>query len=133
MQRYSPQVKLYAIEQRRSGESWREVQEAIRKRFGIPPPSIRGMEKWEKEISREQLRRMVSEEDRKGLSPEEVAGLQQMAETLIPALWQARNISEDLELQAWLVFLSIVELQLGADNFDRLLSQYQTRRLTPRA
>lgn len=133
MQRYSPQVKLYAIEQRRSGESWREVQEDIRKRFGIPSPSIRGMEKWEKEISREQLRRMVSEEDRKGLSPEEVAGLQQMAKRLIPALWKARNISEDLELQAWLVFLSIVEMQLGADNFDRLLSQYQTRRSTPRS
>lgn len=133
MQRYSPQVKLYAIEQRRSGESWREVQEDIRKRFGIPSPSIRGMEKWEKEIGQEQLRRMVSEEDRKGLSPEEVAGLQQMAKRLIPALWKARNISEDLELQAWLVFLSIVEMQLGADNFDRLLSQYQTRRSTPRS
>ena len=132
MQRYSAQVKLYAIEQRRSGESWREVQEGIKERFHTPAPSIRAMEKWEKEIGRDRLRRMVTEEGREQLSEEEVMGLRQMAKTLIPALWKARNISEDLELQAWLVFLSIVEMQLGADRFEQLLTQYQTRRSTTR-
>jgi hypothetical protein len=130
MQRFTPQVKLYALDERRSGKTWKRVQQGIRDKFNTDPPSIRAMEKWEKEIDREKLSRMLIEESRKALPTVEAAALQQMAGGLIPVLWQARDAGEDVELEGWLWFFSLIEHQLGSAKFERFLTEYKNRRST---
>jgi hypothetical protein len=128
MQRFTPAVKLYALDERHSGKTWKQVQQGIGEKFNTIPPSIRAMEKWEKEIGREKLSRMLIEESRKALPTVEAATLQQMAEGLIPLLWRARDAEEDMELEGWLWFFSLIERQLGSEKFKRFLSKYKERR-----
>ena len=128
MQRFTPQVKLYALDERHSGKTWKQVQQGIGEKFNTIPPSIRAMEKWEKGIDREKLSQMLIEESRKALPTVEAATLQQMAEGLIPVLWRARDAEEDVELEGWLWFFSLVERQLGGTKFEGFLSEYWRRR-----
>lgn len=128
MQRFTPQVKLHALDVRRSGKIWRQVQQSITKTFGIEPPSIRVMEKWEKEIDREKLSRLIVEQAGKQLPKVEVETQQQMLQGLMPMLWQARDAGADVELEAWLWFFSLIERQLGNAKFDAFLSEYNSRR-----
>jgi hypothetical protein len=86
------------------------------------------MEKWEKELDREKLSRMIIEESRKAFPAVEATALQQMAGGLIPVLWQARDAGEDMELQGWMWFFSVVERQLGSDKFEWFLGEYMRRR-----
>jgi hypothetical protein len=127
MQRFGPQVKLYVIDQRRSGKTWKQVQEGVRETFKIPPPSVRAMEKWEKGLDREALSRMIVEETRKRLPTVETAALQHVAGGLIPVLWRAREAGQDIELQGWLWFFSLIERQMGSATFERVLSEYMSR------
>jgi len=128
MQRFTARVKLYALEQRRSGLAWKQVQQGIRRTFNISAPSIRAMEKWEKTMDRDKLSRMVVEEGKKELPRLEDAALQQVAGGLIPVLWQAKDAGEDLELNGWLWFFSVIERQLGSEKFERFLKEYIERR-----
>jgi hypothetical protein len=127
MQRFSTQVKMYALDERRSGKTWKQVQQGIKERFSTSPPSIRAMEKWEKEIDREKLGQLLIEESRKALPGVEATTLRQMAEGLIPVLWQARDTAGDVELEGWLWFFSLIERQLGHAKFERFLSEYRNR------
>lgn len=128
MQRFTMHVKLYALDERRSGKPWKEVQQSIKEKFNTDPPSIRAMEKWEKGIDREKLSRMIIDESRKTLPVMEETTLQQMATGLIPILWQARDAGEDMELEAWLWFFSVVERQLGKAKFEHFLLKYKERK-----
>ena len=128
MQRFTLQIKLYALDERCSGKTWKQIQEGIKERFNVSPPSIRAMEKWEKEIGREKLNQMLIEESRKTLPGAEAAALKEMAGGLIPVLWRARDAGEDMELEGWLWFFSVVERQLGSARFERFLAEYQRRR-----
>jgi len=128
MQRFTPQVKLHALDERRSGKTWKQVQQSIIKTFGIDPPSIRAMEKWEKEIDREKLSRIIVEQSRKQLPKVEGEALQQMVQGLMPILWQARDAGADVELEGWLWLFSLIERQLGSAKFDSFLSEYNSRR-----
>lgn len=128
MQRFTPQVKLHALDVRRSGKAWRQVQQSITKTFGIEPPSIRAMEKWEKEIDREKLSKLIVEQTSKQLPKIEVEAQQQMLQGLMPMLWQARDAGADVEMEAWLWFLSLMERQLGSTKFDSFFTEYNSRR-----
>ncbi|HUU63988.1 MAG TPA: hypothetical protein VMX96_08770 [Dehalococcoidia bacterium] len=128
MQRFTLHVKLYALDERRSGKPWKEVQKSIKEKFNTDPPSIRAMEKWEKGIDRDKLSQMIIEESRKTLPTIEEASLQQMASGLIPVLWKARDAGEDMELEAWLWFFKIIERQLGEAKFEYFFSKYQGRK-----
>lgn len=86
------------------------------------------MEKWEKGIDRDKLSQMIIEESRKTLPTIEEASLQQMASGLIPVLWKARDAGEDMELEAWLWFFSVVERQLGEAKFEHFLLMYKERK-----
>ena len=128
MQRFTPQVKLHALDERRSGKTWKQVQQNIIKTFGIEPPSIRAMEKWEREIDREKLSRIIVEQGRKQLPKVEGEALQQMVQGLMPILWQARDAGADIEMEGWLWLFSLIERQLGSAKFDRFFSEYNSRR-----
>ena len=128
MQRYTHQVKLYAIDERRTGRPWKQVQQGIREKFNVEPPSIRAMEKWEKNLDREKLSQLIVEESKKSLPEMEKAALQHMAEGLLPLLWRAKDAGGDMEKEAWLWFFSVVERQLGRDRFDRYFEEYKRNR-----
>ncbi|MBN2462362.1 MAG: hypothetical protein JXB43_02035 [Dehalococcoidia bacterium] len=128
MQRFTPQVKLHTLDVRRSGKTWKQVQQSIIKTFGIDPPSIRAMEKWEKEIDREKLSRIIVDQTKKQLPKIELEARQQMLQGLMPLLWQARDAGADVELETWLWFFSLIERQLGSAKFDSFFSEYNSRR-----
>lgn len=128
MQRFTLQVKVHALDERRSGKTWKQIRQSIKERFDVSPPSIRAMEKWEKEIGREKLSQMLIEESKKDLPKVEQAALREMAGGLIPVLWRARDAGEDMELEGWMWFFSLVERQLGSAKFDQFLKEYANRR-----
>jgi hypothetical protein len=128
MQRFTPQVKLHALDVRKSGKTWKQVQQSIIKTFGIDPPSIRAMEKWEKEIDREKLSQLMVDQTQKQLPKMAMEARQQMLQGLMPLLWQARDAGADVELETWLWFFSLIERQLGSEKFDSFLSEYNSRR-----
>lgn len=128
MQRYSSNIKLYAIDERHFGKTWKQVQQGIEEKFHLHPPTVRAMEKWEKGLDREQLSRIIIEEGRKGLPSVEKDALKLMAGGLIPVLWQAKEAGEDMELQGWLWFFSLIERQLGSEKFERFWAEYMSRR-----
>ena len=128
MQRFTLQVKLYALDERHSGKAWKKVQQSIKEKFNTDPPSIRAMEKWEKSIDRDKLSQMIIEESRKTLPTIEAASLQQMAAGLIPVLWKSRDAGGDMELEAWLWFFSVIERQLGFAKFEQFFSEYKKRK-----
>jgi len=63
--KYSLQVRLYVMEERDKGKTWREVSNGIKARFGIKAPTMRMMQKWLRETEREKLSRMLVEETKK--------------------------------------------------------------------
>lgn len=128
MQRFSAEVKLFALDERRSGKPWKEVQHNIKERFKIPPPSLRALDKWQKTLDREKLSQLIIDESRKALPVMEETTLQRMATGLIPILWRARDAGEDMELDAWLWFFSVVERQLGEAKFEHFLLKYKERK-----
>ena len=128
MQRFSAEVKLFALDERRLGKRWKEVRQGIEEKFRIPPPSLRALEKWQKTLDREKLGQLLIEESRKTLPIIETTVLQQMATGLIPILWQARDAGEDMELEVWLWFFSVIERQLGSAKFEQFLKEYKKRK-----
>lgn len=128
MQRFSPQVKLYALDERRSGKTWKQVQQSIEEKFKIPRPSIRALEKWQKTLDREKLSQLIIEESRKTLPAIEATALQQMATGLLPVLWQARDAGGDMEREAWIWFFSVIERQLGEAKFEQFLLDHKKRK-----
>jgi hypothetical protein len=128
MQRFSLQVKVHALDERRSGKTWKQIRQSIKERFDVSPPSIRAMEKWEKEIGREKLSQLLIEESKKDLPKVEQSALREMAGSLIPVLWRARDAGADTEMEGWMWFFSLVERQLGSAKFDQFLDEYNKRR-----
>ena len=125
---FSFEVKLFALNNRREGKGWGEIRRAIRERFNIEPPTVRSMQKWEKETDRGVLNRALKERAKK--EAEIIKGQAQtsVAEDLLPRLWKARDAGDDIEYEGWRWFFSIVENTLGSKKFKRFLRQYQDER-----
>ncbi len=128
MSSFSAQIKLHALDERKSNTPWKEIQQSIREKFGVNPPTTRAMEKWVKELDRDKLSKMIIEESQKHVISFEAASLQQMAEGLLPVLWRARDAGADMELESWIWFLSVIERQLGEAKFEHFLSEYMKRK-----
>ncbi len=129
MQRYSLEVKLFALEKRRNSRGWGEVRRAIRERFGIEPPTIRAVQRWEKQLAtRADLTQALSEDARKKAEVAKMQTLTQVADGLLPHLWVAKDTGEDIESAGWKWFFSIVEKVLGSEKFKRFLGEYLAER-----
>jgi hypothetical protein len=121
---YSFEVKLFALNSRREGKGWGEIRRAIKERFNIDPPTVRSLQKWEKETDRGVLNHALKKEA-------EVAkgqALTSVAEDLLPRLWKARDAGDDIEYEGWRWFFSIVENTLGSEKFKRFLYKYLDER-----
>ena len=128
MKGFSLEVKLYALDRRRERKAWSEITQGIKERFNINPPTVRAMQKWEKELDREALNRALMEEAKKRVPEVKQTVLGQMASGLIPVLWQARDLGGDIELEGWIWFLRVFEHQLGSERFEQVVSEYLKRR-----
>jgi len=129
MQRYSLEVKLFALEKRKDSSGWGEVRRAIRERFEIEPPTIRAMQRWEKQLAnREDLTQALSEDTKKKAEFTKMQTLTQVAGGLLPHLWVAKDAGEDIESAGWRWFFSIVENVLGSEKFKRFLGAYLAER-----
>jgi len=122
------EVKLFALSRRSEGKRWGEIRRAIKERFNIDPPTVRSLQKWEKETDRGVLDHALKEKAKKEAEAIKGQALTSVAEDLLPRLWKARDAGDDIEYEGWRWFLSIVESTLGSEKFKRFLKQYQTER-----
>ena len=125
---YSFEVKLFALNSRREGKGWGEIRRAMKERFNIDPPTVRSMQKWEKETDRGVLNRALKEKAKKEAEAIKGQALTSVAEDLLPRLWKARDAGDDIEYEGWRWFFSIVENTLGSKKFKRFLHQYLDER-----
>ncbi|MFA5055573.1 MAG: hypothetical protein WC562_05305 [Dehalococcoidia bacterium] len=128
MQRYSVEVKLFALDERAAGKKWKQIQHDIQETFNVEPPSLRILDKWRKNLNREKLSQLVIDQSKKALTQNEDMVLQTVASGLIPILWQTRDDGHNMECETWLWFFSVIERQLGREKFDQFLEEYRRRR-----
>jgi len=125
---YSIQVKLFALDSRREGKGWGEIRRTIKERFNIDPPTVRSLQKWEKETDRGVLNRALKKKAKKEAETIKGQALTNVAEDLLPRLWKAQDAGEDIEYAGWKWFFSIVEATLGSKKLKRFLKQYLSER-----
>ncbi len=125
---YSFEIKLFALNSRREGRGWGEIRRTIQERFKIDPPTVRSLQKWEKETDRGVLNRALKEKAKKEAEAIKGQALTSVAEDLLPRLWKARDAGEEIEYAGWKWFFSIVENTLGSKKLQRFLEQYLSER-----
>jgi len=121
---FSFEVKLFALNSRREGKGWGGIRRAIKERFSIDPPTVRSLQKWEKETDRGVLNRALKEKAKKEAEVIKGQALTSVAEDLLPRLWKARDAGEDIEYAGWRWFFSIIEATLGSEKFRKFFNQY---------
>ena len=121
---FSFEVKLFALDSRREGKGWGEIRRGIKERFNINPPTVRAMQKWDKETDRGVLNRALKEKAKKEAEAIKGQALTSVAEDLLPRLWKARDAGEDIEYAGWRWFFSIIEATLGSEKFRKFINQY---------
>lgn len=125
---FSFEVKLFTLNSRSEGKGWGEIRRSIKERFKIDPPTVRSLQKWEKETDRGVLDRALKEKAKKEAETIKGQALTSVAEDLLPRLWRARDVGGDVEYAGWKWFFSIVENTLGSEKLKRFLEQYLKER-----
>lgn len=129
MRRYALSIQSYVLEQRKDGKPWKAIQREIQEKFGVKPPTARGMQKWLKiGLTREELDKRLMEEAKKNLPQMEAWTTSYLSDVMLPAMWRTQAIGADLELNLWMVFLGAVDATLGPDKFERFVTEYMKRR-----
>lgn len=128
MRRYSLEVKLFALDRRRDSSGWGEIRRAIGEEFKIGPPTVRAMQRWEKEIDREAVNRALQQRAKKEIEASKGRAIAVAMEDLVPRLWRARDAGEDIEYRGWGWFFSIQESVLGTEKFRRFIEKYHSER-----
>ena len=128
MPRFSANVKLYSLDERAKGKGWKKVQQGIREKFSIEPPTIRAMQKWERKLDRAALSQELMGEIKKQTPTIETQAREKLAQGLIPVLWQAKDTGQDIELSGWKWFFSLIESELGSSKFEYIIKQYMKER-----
>lgn len=128
MKHFSYEVKLFALDRRREEKGWGEIRRDIKERFKIDPPTVRSLQKWEKETNREVLNKALKEKVKKEAETIKGQALTSIAEDLLPRLWKTRDAGDDIEYAGWKWFFSIVENALGSEKLKRFLKQYLNER-----
>jgi hypothetical protein len=124
MNRFHLAVKLFAIENRRKGKPWGDIKRAIQREFLIEPPTIRAMQKWEKELTREGLISAIEKKTKEEAESVKKSVVKSMVGDLVPKLFEAKDAGEDIEYVSWKWFFSLVETTLGREKFRSILDRY---------
>ena len=129
---FKREVRDYVIVERYKRKPWKQIESEVREKFGIEPPSIRIMQSWFQAYQ-------TSTDDPTGVKfiataveeaanrAKPIAYVKMMAE--MPRLWQLHEqYKVPLEDAGWMICLSVLEAQVGRENFDRMVSDYQRLR-----
>ncbi len=128
MARYKTEVKLFVLEERTQGKGWKIISQGIKGKFNIDPPTVRAMQKWEKNLDRMALTAEFMKDIKGEMPVIETEAQVRFAQDLMPILWNAKDAGQDMELAGWKWFLHFIEGRLGSQKFERMISEYMKER-----
>lgn len=129
---FKREVRDYVIVERYKRKPWKQIESEVREKFGIEPPSIRIMQSWFQSYR-------TTSDDPSGVKfiATAVAEAANRARPIaytkmmegMPLLWRLyEHYKVPMEDAGWMVCLSVLETQVGRENFDRIVSDYQKLR-----
>ena len=124
MKRFELRVKLFAIENRRDGKTWGEIRRAIKTEFLIDPPTVRAMQKWEKELDRQGLTRAIEQKAKEEAETAKNQVVNSLVRDLVPKLLEVSRVSGNIESVSWKYFFSVMESMLGRDKLRMIAANY---------
>lgn len=128
MARFKTEVKLFALDARAQGKAWKAIKDGVEEKFNIKPPTIRAMQKWEKNLDRTALTAELMKDIKRQMPAVEKEVQVCLAQELIPMLWKAKEVGEDIEATGWKWFLQLIDRRLGSQRFERMINEYMAER-----
>jgi len=129
MRRYPLEVKMFVIERRRDGnDEWSKIKQGIREKFGMEPPTLRAMQRWDKELDRTALSKALKARAKKDAQAAKEQTVTMLAQDLLPTLWKAVDAGEEIEYSGWNWFFRLVEATLGTQKFRNFIIRYLKER-----
>ena len=128
MARFKTEVKLFVLDERAQGKGWKIISQGIKGKFNIDPPTVRAMQKWEKNLDRMALTAELMKDIKGEMPVIETEAQVRFAQDLMPILWNARDAGQDMELAGWKWFLHFIDGRLGSQRFERMVSEYMRER-----
>ena len=128
MARFKTEVKLFVLDERAQGKGWKIISQGIKGKFNIDPPTVRAMQKWEKNLDRMALTAELMKDIKGEMPVIETEAQVRFAQDLMPILWNARDAGQDMELAGWKWFLHFIDGRLGSQRFERMINEYMTKR-----
>ncbi|MFO8143200.1 MAG: hypothetical protein R6T78_00750, partial [Dehalococcoidales bacterium] len=96
--------------------------------FTMEPPTVRAMQRWDKELDRGALSKALKERARKEAEASREQTVAALAQDLLPTLWKAVDAGEELEYSGWSWFFRLVESSLGTEKFQNFIVRYLKER-----
>jgi len=122
--KFKTEIKMYAINERKKGLKWDMIRENIQQKYEVKPPTVRAMEKWEKNLNSDTIYSDLLREAKKKLPKMEVDIELEMARNMFPVVKQARETGGDLEAATWKWFFNWAENYIGKEKFIKLVKEY---------
>lgn len=130
--RYQTDMIAFVIAERTRGSSWKEVGEAVRRRFEIKPPTERQMRTWWKRYGADRstgVRDLLIKAFEESTQKMVAQSFRLFCELGIPSLSRMEELGVPGDLAPWLSVMVTLEAQLGSQAFDQLLEEYARWRL----
>ena len=128
MARFKTEVKLFVLDERAQGKGWKIISQGIKGKFNIDPPTVRAMQKWEKNLDRMALTAELMKDIKGEMPVIETEAQVRFAQDLMPILWNAKDAGQDMELAGWKWFLHFIDGRLGSQRFERMINEYMAER-----
>ena len=128
MARFKTEVKLFVLDERAQGKGWKIISQGIKGKFNIDPPTVRAMQKWEKNLDRMALTAELMKDIKGEMPVIQTEAQVRFAQDLMPLLWNARDAGQDMELAGWKWFLHFVDSRLGNERFKDMINEYMKER-----
>lgn len=125
---YSQEIRAEAITKRYEGKTWKEVQAAISRKFGLKP-SIRQMQEWLEDYQGTTGNPTVAEYLAKTMKEvADVARPLAQARMMLDVMPLWSQLKEQHKISdpdaGWIALLYFLEAQIGRQSFDRILNKY---------
>jgi len=128
MARFKTEVKLFVLDERAQGKGWKIISQGIKGKFNIDPPTVRAMQKWEKNLDRMALTAELMKDIKGEMPVIQTEAQVRFAQDLMPILWNAKDAGQDMELAGWKWFLHFIDGRLGSQRFERMINEYMAER-----
>ena len=119
---------MFVIEKRRENNEWSQIKQGIREKFSMEPPTVRAMQRWDKELDRGALSKALKARAKKEAEVAKEQTVTMLAQDLLPTLWKAVDAGEELEYSGWSWFFRLVESSLGTNKFQNFIVRYLKER-----